>query len=64
MELFKIKSMDQTLHINNFKWRNGRCKDVKSLTKARLLVNEISETIKNKTKVQKGGLLAVKIISV
>ena len=56
--------MDQTLHINNFKWRNGRCKDVKSLTKTRLLVNEISETIKNKTKVQKGGLIAVKIISV
>ena len=64
MELFKIKSMDQELHINNFKWRNGRCKDVKSLTKTGLLVNGISETIKNNTNVQNGGLLAIRIISV
>ena len=42
--------MDQELHINNFKWRNGRRKDVKSLTKTGLLVNGISETIKTKQK--------------
>ena len=56
--------MDQELHTNHFKWRNGRCNDVKSLTKTGLLVNGISETIKKNTKVQKGGLLAIRIISI